>query len=403
MMRGARSILAFVLLAACASSSDRHERPLPSAVASPLDTPSVPALPATASVGAPLTGRPRIVIENHASADIKLYGAYIVDETGKLGTLSLWPHATSCPAYEPKERLLPAGGTHELAPPTHAYDEKKCTEGPALPPGRYHVHIGSGYTDELYAGGPITLPLTEPVRLEMRARDEPPDCTPARAQRAARLTLRDAKRAGVSDAVLRACDPMSAGCGTLPLPEDLPPRKCTLTLHENHFRIRPAPGPGVPAQITAWLDGDLVFAQRAEVSHSTGAELFFGKDRVVLEGITRRHLHEHGGKAATIGSMQIRVSNGTRRSLKVKALAAAFLSDGSCGVPKEGGPAIAVTGLEPKELPPGESELDVQFSPSSAYQAHCDLFASRAQLQIEGKTIEVTSEHEVTRIEPLRR
>ncbi len=378
---------------------------MPSGVASSPDTPaspSAPALPATERFGAPLTGKPRVVIENHASADIKLGDAYIVDEAGKLGTLSLWPHATSCPAYEPKERLLPAGGIHELAPPTHGYDEAKCAEGPALPPGRYHVHISSGYTDALYAGGPITLPLTEPVRLVMKARDEPLDCTPARAQRAARLTLLDEKQAGVSDAVLRACDPMTAGCGTLPLPEDLPPRKCTLTLHENHFRIRPAPGPGVPAQITAWLDHDLVFARRAEVTHSTGAELFFGKDRVVLEGITQRHMHEHGGKAATIGSMQIRVHNGTNRTVKVKALGAAFLSDGSCGVPKESGPPVAVTGLEPTALPPGASELQVRFSASPAYQVHCDMFASRAKLQIEGTTVEVTSEHEVTRIEPLR-
>ncbi|MEJ7729153.1 MAG: hypothetical protein WKG00_08055 [Polyangiaceae bacterium] len=39
----------------------------------------------------------------------------------------------------------------------------------------------------------------------------------------------------------------------------------------------------------------------------------------------------------------------------------------------------------------------------SAYQFHCDVFASRARIQVEGKQVLVTSEHEVTRIEPLHR
>ena len=41
---------------------------------------SVSAAPPTASrLGLPLTGAPRLVIENHSTADINLYGGYIVD------------------------------------------------------------------------------------------------------------------------------------------------------------------------------------------------------------------------------------------------------------------------------------------------------------------------------------
>lgn len=399
------SMFVILTLVGCAAARDPGDAaptspPQPTTAA----TATMPASKSGGVDGDPLPGPPRIVIENHSKADISLYAGYLVDEEGKLGTMALWPHPSDCPAHEPKERLLPNSGTYDLAPPTHAFDEARCAPGRALPPGRYLVHIDSGYGADLYAGGEITLPLTEPVRLKMEAHDATPGCTPARAQRAARLVLAAAKEAGVADSALAGCDPTRAGCGTLPLPDDdAPPRTCAMTLHESLVRVRRPPRGDAPKEITAWLDRDLVFAQRADVSRSSSAELFLGPDRVVFEGLTQHHMHEHGGDAAQIGSMRVRVFNPSKRSLLVRPTAVDWLTDHGCGTPQESSPKPAITGYQPKALPPGTTELTVQFSPRPAYQAHCDVFASRVHLEVEGRDVSVTGEHEVTRVEPLHR
>lgn len=395
-----------VVLASCAPATDPSSPPLPVVVAPPPTAsasvaPEGSSSPATA-LGAPLSGPPRLVIENHSSAEISLYAGTLVDEEGKLGTMSLWPHPSDCPKLEAPARVLPKGGVYELAAPTHAFDEARCAPGRALPPGRYVVHLASGYGDTLYASAELTLPLSEPVRLKMMQHEDPPTCTPLRAQRAARLVLAAARAEGASDALLSGCDPTAATCDTLPLPDDIPPTACAIRLHESLLRIRRPPGGDQPKEITSWLDPEIVFTRRPDVSRSSAAELVVGGARVVLEGMTRHHLHEHGGQAAQIASMQVRVHNGSQRKLAVKALAVEWLTDSSCGVPKPASPPPAVTGVEPSELPPGVSELSIRFTPRNAYQAHCDVFASRARLQVDGKDVVVTGEHEVTRIEPLR-
>jgi len=396
----ALAVVAWVALSGCSPSADARD-PAMSAITTATATASSVAV--ISVLGEPLSGPPRLVIENHSTADIELYAGSIVDQEGKLGTMALWPHANDCPGHEHQKRLLPLGGTYDLATPAHAFDDEKCAPGAALPPGNYVVHIDSGYASELYASAEISLPLSEPVRLRMEAHEKPPSCTPLRARRAARLVLAASKIAGAPDAALRDCDPIKAVCGSLPLPEEVPPRACSLTLHENLLRIRLPPRTQAPKEITGWLDHDLVATDRPNLSGSSSAELFFGADRVVFEGITGRHMHEHGGKAAGVGSMTVRVVNASKRTLKLKVLGVQWLFDGDCGAPKEEGAELPAASFEPRELPPGESSLQIGFASRSAYQVHCDMFGSRARLQVEGRQVVVTSEHEVTRVEPMRR
>lgn len=363
---------------------------------------SSPGPPVSASrLGLPLTGPPRLVIENHSTADIELYGGYIVDEEGKLGAMALWPHPRDCPDYLPKEHLLPLAGVYELGAPSRAFDSKHCAPGPELPPGRYVVHIDSGFGAELYAGAAVELPLLAPVRLEMKQHEAAPACTPLRARRAARLAFAAAKAGGAAGALLESCRVDTAECATLPLAEEPPPASCTLKLHEQLFRARFAPNEGQPKDLTAWLDHAIVLAQRPDLSRSTAATIALGGQRVVFEALTERHWHVHGGDAARIRSMHVRVFNGTARSLPVKVTAVEWQTDHSCGQPVAAKPGPKVSGYEPRSLAPGMSELAIEFDGQQAYQAHCDVFASRATMTVEGHTVSVVSEHEVGRFEPL--
>ncbi|NUP08962.1 MAG: hypothetical protein HOW73_23175 [Polyangiaceae bacterium] len=400
-VRSAAVVVAATLFIACASSPDTTESPRSNETQTTVVASLAPPPSASAEVDRALGGAPRVVIENRSTVDINLYTGFIVDEEGKLGTMTLWPLGVDCPKYEPKERMLKLRGVYDLTAPTHAFDEKRCASGAALPPGKYVVHIDSGYSSDLYAGGEITLPLTEAVRLKMEQHDAAPTCNTKRAQRAARLVLRASEEAGVPEAKLAGCDPTTAGCGSLPLPDEAPPSACKLTLHENLLRIRMPPTGEAPKEITGWLDKDLVFTQRPNVSRSSSAELQLGKDRVLFEGVTAMHIHEHGGDAAHVSGMQVVVTNPTKRALKVTVTGVEWLSDGSCGAPQPNNPPPKVSSFDPKVLPPGTTAVNIGFEPREAYQAHCDIFASRARLQVEGKEVLVTSEQKVTRIEPL--
>lgn len=392
---------AFVVFS-CRGTSARRPPPDPIPRATPPEV-SSSTLPQVPALAALLTGSPRLVIENHTTSDIRLYNGSIVDEEGKLGTMLLWPRMSDCPAYEPKAHVLPLRGVYDLAQPTHAYDGKQCAPGPPLPPGRYVVRLDSGYGAELYASAEVVLPLKESVRLKMVHHEKPPECTLLRARRAARLALSAALASGAPEVALRGCDPNAATCGVLPLPDDDAPLTCTMTLHERLLRVRrPATG-DPPKEITSWLDHEIVFAQRAEISRSSSAQIDFGNDRVFLEGVTATHLHEHGGDAAQIGSMNVLVVNTSKRALKLTVPGVVWLSGHSCDAPKESGPRPKVVRFEPKQLPPGKSTLSIHFDARSAYQAHCDVFASQARIQIEGKEVEVIAQHSVSRVEPLRR
>lgn len=404
-------VVAGLAFAACAGGvpdlpADASTRVAPS-VASTVSRPIAPSAvvpAASVTLGGPLTGLPRIVVENLAATPIDLYFGSIVDEEGKLGTMALWPDARDCPDAEPKSHVLPARGVYDLAAPTHGYEGTGCKQGPALPPGRYVVHLASGYGRELYAGGEIELPLGAPVRLRMEPHDDTAACTALRARRAARLVLAALAEEKVDSALLLGCEPTAARCGMLPLPEEVPPERCTITLHENLLRVRRAPGGDAAKEITAWLDPEIVLAERASVSRSSSAEVRVGGKRVVLEGVTQHHMHEHGGDAARVGSMQVKVWNGSSRSLPVRVRSVEWLSSHGCdSSASPSGAPVKLESLSPKEVPPGESELTIEFSERGAYQAFCDFFATRATIEVGGEALVVTSEHEVTRIEPLQR
>jgi len=375
----------------------------PSAAAS-VPPSSAPAV-ASAPLGAPLTGAPRLVVENHATVDVDISGVYLVDERGALGTMELWPHRFDCPDYEPKKHLVPKGGTYEMPPPVRSYDSEKCAPGPMLPPGRYVLLVDGGYGEDFYAVAALDLPLTEPARLRLIEHSEDPrDCDSQKAQRAARLVF-DAVQAlpGLGSDFLAGCDIAKARCGTLPLEDAPPPPVCTVTLHENLLRVDRPAGDDALRGVSSWLDREIVAARQAEVDRTSASRVQVGDHTVILEGTTSHHRHMHGGAAAGIGFMSVQVYNPTGRALNYSVHGVEWLVDHSCGLPTEVVRRPTVEEATPRTLPPGESELEISFDEQGAYMAHCDRFASRVSLRVEGKPTTVTVEHEVVRYEPLRR
>lgn len=405
-----KRMLAICLVLGCQSSPAPSPPAAPSAQAVPLpevrvDPPlSAPEAPSS-PLGAPLTGPPRIVVENHSTVDIDIYGAYLVDERGEQGTMELWPHRFDCPKYEPKEHIVPKGGIYEMPAPSRPYDSDKCAPGAKLAPGRYLLRLQSGYGEDLYGFAAFDLPLKEPVRVRIvNHADAPSACDVEKAQRAARLVAASVKALpGLPPDFLDGCDVAKAGCGKLPLEETPPPQMCTITLHEELLRIDRPAGDDALRGVTAWTDREAVYARAPEVNLTSATAVKLGGGTVVLEGLPSHHRHEHGGAAASIGHMAVRVRNPLGRSLSYSVLGVEWMTDHDCGLPRRVVKRPAVRGAAPKKLPPGKSELDISFDAQGAYMAHCDRFASRARLRVEGKPATITVEHEVMRFEPLRR
>jgi hypothetical protein len=368
-----------------------------------------PVVVVTSSAGspapaAPLDGEPRLVVQNDETIDIDLYGVYLVDERGERGTVTMWPRPAECPSYEPRKHIVPKGSTLALAPPTSGYDPEKCAPGPALPPGRYVVRVDSGYAEDFYASAVIELPLAKPVLLRLvNHGDDKTTCDEATARRAARMVFAGVgAMPGLPAGLLKGCDADGAVCGSLPLPDSAPPATCTVTWREKLLVIDRPAGDDTIRRITAWTDRPVVYARAPEVDRTSASRIDVGGKEVVLEGITGHHSHMHGGDASTIGRMEVRVHNPLSRALSVQVDAVEWLVDFSCGLPTAVKTKPKVAGATPATLPPGESTLEIAFAPMSAYQAHCDRFASRVKLRVEGQAIAVTVEHEVTRYEPLR-
>ena len=356
-------------------------------------------------LGAPLTGQPRLVVENHSTVDIDIYGAYLVDERGEQGTMDLWPHRFDCKEYEPKKHLVPKGGTYEMPPPTRPYDSEKCAPGAPLAPGRYLLRLESGYGEDLYASAPLELPLAEPVRLRIiNHAEDASDCDSDKAQRAARLVFASVKALpGLPPDFLAGCEVARAACGTLPIEEAPPPPACTVTLHERLLRIDRPAGNDALRGATAWTDREAVYARPPEVNLTSASAVPLGGRTLVLEGVPSHHRHEHGGAAASIGHMGVRVHNPLDRAVSYSVLGVEWMTDHSCGLPRNVVKRPRVGATTPaKKLPPGESELGISFERQGAYMAHCDRFASRAKLRVEGKLVTITVEHEVMRFERLR-
>lgn len=347
---------------------------------------------------------PGVTVHNPGSVDLSIYGAWIVDEAGGRGTLSLWPDPYDCPDADLPDRLVFAGKSLRFGLPARAYAPGRCEPTEALGPGRYVLRLDSGYGEELYAAAPVELPLAGPVELRFASHDEVPPCDRLRARRAARLAFAAARAAGeLPEGFVRECDVDEARCGSLPIDEALPPPRCTVTLHERLLRVERAAGDDAPSTLTAWLDRELVYAQRPSVDRSSASRVVVGGKPVVIAGTTSHHIHEHGGEAAPIGSATFRVHNPHPRALRLQVVAIERLTSHDCGIPEEvrGNPALQT--LSPSSLPPGESEVVVAFASRGAYQAHCDRFATRVVFAVEGAQIAATCEHQVTRIEPLRR
>ncbi len=369
--------------------------------------PAPPVAGASEPEAAPTPAPPRpdgpvLVVHNPGDGDVDLYGAYLVDRDGKLGTRALWPHRYDCPDVEAMPHLVPGNGTGWLPAPTHAYEADDCTPSP-LPPGEYVLRLHSGYADSFYAAATITLPLRDAVELELSNHDGPPPCTPERARRAATLALAAAKAEGhVPPEFERECDVAKARCGTLPLDDTMPPTTCTITLHETLLRFERAAGTDAIRYLDAWVDDTVVFAQRPEIHATSASRVVVDGKPVVIAGEADHRRHEHGGEAAKIGHATFTVDNGLGRPLSLTVSKVEFLTDHSCALPWDVRAEPKVFEIDPAEVGPGRSEVTVSFAAQGAYQAHCDRFATRVTFRVDGKKTPVTVEHEVIRFEPLR-
>ena len=393
-------VVATVGFAAC-----RAEPPAdPNGAVVPADaaaTPTPTSEPTTSTPSPPLPEGPILVVHNPGEGDVDLYGAYLTDRAGTLGTLALWPHEYDCPDVVPMPHLIPGNGTGWLPAPTEAYADG-CTPSP-LAPGEYVLRLHSGYAESYYGAALITLPLRERVQIELKNHDAPPPCTPERARRAATLTLAAAKAEGaVPPPFERECDLSKARCGTLPLEDTMPPSTCTVTLHETLLRFERPAGTDAIRFLDAWVDDTIVFAQRPELRATSASAFLVDGKPIVLAGHTDHASHEHGGEAAKIGDATFAADNPLPHPVPLKVTKVEFLTDHSCALPWDVRAKPKVVDFDPKALPPGRSEVTVSFAAQGAYQAHCDRFATRVTFDVDGHRAPVTVEHEVMRFEPLR-
>jgi hypothetical protein len=355
--------------------------------------------PPAEAVSTPIPEGPVLVVRNRSNTTVQIYGAYLVDRNGELGTRSLWPHPSDCPGVPLPPRTVDAGGMLLLPPPTDAYVGESCTPT-KLPDGDYVVRLDSGHGEQLYAAAPMTLPLTGPVELEMKNHDKGPPCDAALARRAARLAF--ATAGPLPAAWARECEVDRARCGTLPLERGLPPKTCTITLHEDLLIVERAASKDAPRSLEAWMDPEIVGVQRTELRRTSASRVVVGGKPIVIAGETSQHRHEHGGDAASIGGARFIAHNPHSRPLRLRVRGVEMLEDSQCGLPNEVKARPKPAPDAPTKLAPGQSELVIGFEPQGAYQVHCDRFATRVTFEVEGKRIAATVEHEVMRFEPMR-
>jgi hypothetical protein len=189
----------------------------------------------------------------------------------------------------------------------------------------------------------------------------------------------------------------------LPLESTLPPKACTITLHERLIRVERAAANDTPRSLEAWADSEVVFVQRHELTRSSASRVDVRGKPIVIAGETSSHRHEHGGDAARIGSATFIAHNPHARPLRLRVRSIEYLDDSQCNLPSEVRARPKPAPDNPTELAPGQSELVIGFAAQGAYQVHCDRFATRVTFEVEGKRIAATAEHEVMRFEPMRR
>ena len=368
-------------------------KPPPEPAPAPAPQPEVP--PATAA---------GLVLFNPTETEITPYRGYLVSLDGSSGTLELWPDRYECPDAKLE---LPALAAHDgrlaLDPPTQAYGRSGC-EAASLPAGDYVVRIDSGYGGDLYAAGAVTVPMAAPIELAFENRyDTPWRCDDALARRAATLAVASARFENrLPDGFLDGCDLSKARCAASAEPPPLPPVECTVTLAEGWLRIERPAGGDEPRTMTASIDREAVYAQMIDVDRTSAALLTIDGKSVVVAGESTHEMHEHGGDAAKISSVQLAIDNPLGRALSYRVKRIEYLVDYSCGLPSEVQSKPKLDKTHPAMIEPGRSNLWIGFETQDAYQGSCDRFATRVTLTIERQTIAVTSEHQVTRIEPMR-
>lgn len=400
---GAGALVAWSLASACTSASaPSTDAPLAG---------GVPAALRTAPAAKPLPeGQPGLVVLNTTEVDIDLYTATVVDRAGRLGSRVLWPHKHDC-EDQARSRVVPrSGGRFTLPPPSRTFAPGECEPGPPLPPGEYVVRVDSGYATELHATATVTLPMTAPVELRLERHVGAVPCTDALAQRAFTLTAAEVGRArslpSVPKDILDGCDGARARCVASGEPPPLPPAACEVTLWTGEYagilRVSRPAGRDAPRGLTAELDHDVVYSRFPHATRSSSSVYEHDGRALVIAGEDSEHWHEHGGDAARVGYVTLRVHNPFEREVPFTVAGLEFLRSFSCEPPSEVKARPVVRAVDPpRALPPGESALTISFEAQEAYQGHCDRFATRARIVVFGVERGVTSEHNVGRFDPI--
>ncbi|MEZ4449797.1 MAG: hypothetical protein R3B09_09965 [Nannocystaceae bacterium] len=375
------------------------------------DPPPEPPPPAPPTAASLPEGAPGLVVINPGEVEIDLYTVLVVDAAGLLAPRVLWPHRYECKGRTHLRHPVPAGGGRFiLPPPSRTYVPGECEPGPPLPDGDYVVLVDSGYGAELHAAAAITLPMRAPVELRIEPHVQAIPCTDALARRAVHLVV-GASQAGrgrrpVPERIFDGCDLERPRCVTHGEAPARPPRRCDVTLftHEHGalLRVSKPAGDDALSGLTAVLSHDIVYSRPPLVERTSSSAFKVAGGEVVISGTSTTHWHVHGGDGAKIGDVTLQVYNPLGRPVAYHVEGLEFLVDYGCGLPakEEARPAL-LRAEPPDRLPPGQSELHLAYEAQEAYHGHCERFATRARLRVEGVTRAVTSEHGVGRFDPV--
>ncbi len=357
-------------------------------------------------------GSPGLLVINDSDRDIDIYTAYVIDRAGELGTRVLWPHKHDCEGRTHLTRIVPKdGGRFTLPPPSRTFAPGGCEPGPPLPPGDYVVSIDSGYSARLHAAAPITLPMSAPVELRIEQKEDPIPCTAELGRRAVNLLKRQLKHDTtrgdkIPPRFLDGCDlrrPQCVESGEFPA---LPPARCVATLFTHKYgatlRVLKPPGDDALRGLSMELDHDVIHGRDPSATRSSSARFDVEGHELVIAGTNSELWHEHGGDAARVDQVTLRVRNPAGRPVAFQVVALEWLRSFGCELPEKTLARPAIRKIEPQgTLPPGESELTIWFEDQGAYQSHCDRFAARARVVIGGVERAITAEYYVGRFDPI--
>lgn len=261
-------------------------------------------------------------------------------------------------------------------------------------------------TLESTASSPPTTDEPTPSGAPTPAEASAPTCTDEpRARRAVATTLSHAVDEGaLSEAVASGCVFERAACDGEALPAD--PARCVVDVRTDdalwHVRVTPAAIQDAPRWLEATLEPS---AALPPLRLSTSASTWAVHGSLAVGGVDSDVSHTHGGRAASIGSAEFLVRNGSRDAVHLRVAEVTWLTSAGCTIPLAvratppvRGVSLGRTASVEAEvvLPPGESRVFVRFEPQDAYYAYCDRFAARASLLLDGARLTATSEWIVT-------